>query len=96
MSLKVFLSFCFSSSKDNTILLPKYLCVEFSSIKLSWDNKSENRKNKKYPSVQKSYSTSRQGIGGQKKKENISESETTTLKYFYNLKKNQQDQGDKK
>ena len=44
-------------------------------------------KHKKYSSVRKSYSTSRKGIGGRKKKEKISKSETKTLMYFDNLKK---------
>ena len=43
----MFLSFCFSSSKHNIILLLKYICVEFISIKLPWDNKSKSRKNTK-------------------------------------------------
>ena len=48
-----------------------------------------------YPSVRKSYSSNRKGIGGRKNKENISTSKTTTLTYYYNLKKMQQDQGGK-
>ena len=48
-----------------------------------------------YPSVRKSYSSNRKGIGGRKNKENISKSKTTTLTYYYNLKKMQQDQGGK-
>ena len=92
LSLNVCLSFCFSSSKHNIMLLLKYICLEFISIKLPWDNKSKSRKNKKYSSVRKSYSTSRKGIGGRKEKEKISKSKTTTLTYFDNLKKRQQDQ----
>ena len=37
---ELFLYFCFLLSKDNTIVLLKYLCVEFISIKLPWENKS--------------------------------------------------------
>ena len=48
-----------------------------------------------YPSVLKSYSSSCKGIGGHKKKEKIIKSKTTTLAYFDNLKKNQQNQGGK-
>ena len=48
-----------------------------------------------YPSVRKGYSTSHKGIGGCKKKAKISKSKTTTLTYFDNLKKKQQDQGSK-
>ena len=57
--------------------------------------KSKNRKTHNYPSVRKSYSTSRTGIGGRKKKEVISKSKTTALTYFDKLKKKQQDQGGK-
>ena len=64
------------------MLLLKYICLEFIYIKLPWDNKSKSRKNKKYSSVRKSYSTSRKGIGGRKEKEKISKSKTTTLTYF--------------
>ena len=91
----MFLSFCFSSSKHNIILLLKYICVESISIKLPWENKSKTSKNKKYSSVRKSYSTSRKGIGGRKEKEKISKSKITALTYFDNLKKKQQDQGSK-
>ena len=48
-----------------------------------------------YPSVPKSYSTSRNGIGGRKREKKISKSKTTTLTYFDSLKKKQQDQGSK-
>ena len=37
--------FLFLIIKRNSILLRKYLCVEFISIKLPWKNKSENRRN---------------------------------------------------
>ena len=57
--------------------------------------KKKQEKHKKYSRVRKSYSTIRKGIGGPKKKEKISKSETTTLTYFDNLKKKQQDQGSK-
>ena len=74
----MFLSFCFSSSKHNILLL-KQTCVEFISIKIG---KTQNS------SVQKSYSTSRKGTGGRKKKEK-NRNKTTTLEYFDNLKKKQ-------
>ena len=38
LSLNVFLTFYFSSSKHNIIVLLKYTCVEFISIKLPWEN----------------------------------------------------------
>ena len=55
----------------------------------------EIEKIQNYSSVRKSYSTSCKGIGGRKNKEKISKSKTTTLTYFHNLKKKQQDQGGK-
>ena len=55
----------------------------------------KQERHKKYPSVRKSYSTSRKGIGGRKEKEKISKSKTTTLTRFDNLKKRQQDQDGK-
>ena len=55
----------------------------------------KQEKRKKYSSVQKSYLTSRKGIGDRKKKEKNSKSESTSLTYFDNLKKKQQDQGSK-
>ena len=87
----MFLSFCFSLSKHNIIvLLLKYTCVEFISIKLLWKNQIRKvEKYKKYTSVQKSYSTSCKGIGGHKKTEKISKGKTTTLMYFDNFKKKQ-------
>ena len=91
----MFLSFCFSLSKHNIVLYLKYTCVEFIFIKPPWKIKSESRKHKKYTSAQKSYSTSCKDIGGCKKTEKISKSKTTTLTYFDNLKKKQQDQGGK-
>ena len=48
-----------------------------------------------YSSFKKSYSTSRKHIGDLKKKRKISTRKTTTLAYFNNLKKKQQDQGGK-
>ena len=48
-----------------------------------------------YPCAQKGYSTSRTGIGGQKKKEVIINIKITTLSYFDKWKKKQQDQGGK-
>ena len=47
----------------------------------------------KYPGFRKSFSTSRKGIGGRKKKEKISKSKTTTLVFFVNLKNKQQYRG---
>ena len=65
-------------------------------MKLPWENQiRKQEKHKKYTSVRKSYSTSCKGIGGCKKTEKISKSKTTTLTYFDNLKKKQQDQGGK-
>ena len=52
-------------------------------------------KTRNYPSVRKSYSTSRKGFGSLKKKYKNNKSKTTTLPYFDNSKKKQQDQGDK-
>ena len=48
-----------------------------------------------YSSFKKGYSTSRKHIGDLKKKRKISTRKTTTLAYFNNLKKKQQDQGGK-
>ena len=48
----------------------------------------KKEKHKNYSSVRKIYSTGCKGIGGHKKKETNSKSETTTMKYFDNLKKN--------
>ena len=62
----MFLSFCVSSSKHNIILLLKYTCVEFISIKLLWESQIKKLEKHKYPSL-RSYSTSRKGIGGRKK-----------------------------
>ena len=89
----MFLSFCFSSSKYNIILLLKYTCVEFISIKLLWENQIKKLEN--YPSLRKSYLTSPKGIGGRKKKGKISKSKATTLAFFVNLKKKQQDPSSK-
>ena len=47
-----------------------------------------------HPSVRKSYSAGRKSISGRQKKE-VSKSKTTSLTYFNNLKKKQQDQGGK-
>ena len=60
--------------------------------------RKSNQKIKKtlnYCSVRKSYSISRKEIGDHKKKEQNSKIKTTTLAYFDNLKKKQQDQGGK-
>ena len=81
LSLNMLLSFCVSSSKHNIVLL-KYTCAEFISIKLLWESQIKKLKKHKYPSLRKSYSTSRKGIGGREKKEKISKSKTTTLTYF--------------
>ena len=89
------LSFCVSLSKHNIILLLKYTCVEFISIKLLWESQIQKLEKRKHPSLPKSYSTNRKGIGGCKKEEKISKSKTTTLVFFDNLKKKQQDQGSK-
>ena len=92
----MFLSFCFSLSKHNIALLLKYICVEFISIKLPWENQiRKEEKHKKYTSFRKSCSTSRKGISGHKNTEKINKDKTTTLTYFDNLKKKQKDQGGK-
>ena len=44
----------------------------------------------KYPSFRKSFSTSRKGIDGRKKKKKISKRKTKTLLFFDNLKNKQQ------
>ena len=46
-----------------------------------------------YAGARKSYSTSRTGIGGRKKKEVITNSKRTKLSYFDKWKNMQQDQG---
>ena len=92
----MFSSSCFSLSKHNIIvLILKCTCVEFIPSSYHGKIKPKKRKNKKYTNVRKSYSTSRKGIGGRKKTEKISKAKTTTLTYFDNLKKKQQDQGGK-
>ena len=78
--------------QNNVILLLNNTCVEFISIKLPWEHQIKKLQN--YPSVRKSYSTSSKAIGGCKNKEKI-KSKTTTLTYFDNLKKKQQDQAGK-
>ena len=85
--VNVFLSFCFSSSKHNIIILLKYTCVEFISIKRPWKNQIKNRKNTIIQVAR--------ALVAVRKKEKISESKTTTVTYFDNLKKKQQDQGGK-
>ena len=50
-------------------------------------------KTRNYPCARKSYSTSRTGIGGRKKKEVITNSKRTKLSYFDKWKNMQQDQG---
>ena len=63
------------------ILLLKYTCVEFTSIKGLWKSQIKN------------FTTNCKGIGGSKKKQKISKSKTTTLEFFDNLKNRQQYQG---
>ena len=70
-----------------------WLAIIFECVFFIFLLKQEKRK--KYSSVQKSYLTSRKGIGDRKKKEKNSKSESTSLTYFDNLKKKQQDQGSK-
>ena len=65
----MFLTFCFSSSKHNIILLLKYTCVEFISIKLPWKNQIKKFEKHNHLSVRKIYLTSRKGIGDSKKKQ---------------------------
>ena len=83
----MFLSFCFSSPKHNIILLLKYTCVEFISIKQPTKNQIKKWEKHNYPS--------RKGVGGPKEKRKKFKSETLTLRYFDNLKKKQHDQGGK-
>ena len=59
------------------------------SIKQTWENQIKKLEKYNDPSFRKSYSTSRKGICSHKKKN--SKSKTTTLVYFNNLKKKQQD-----
>ena len=54
--------------------------VHFHQATLGKSNQKLERH--KYPSLRKSYSTSRKGIDGREKKEKISKSKTTTLTYF--------------
>ena len=68
--------------------------VYFHQATIGKSNKKKLEKHN-YPSVRKSYSTSRKGIGDCKKKDKSSKSIITTLTYFENLKKKQQDQGGK-
>ena len=60
-------------------------------------NKSNQKigKARNYPCAWKSYSTSRIGIGGRKKKEVIINSKTKALSYFDKWKKKQLDQSGK-
>ena len=60
-------------------------------------NKSNQKIGKacNYPCARKSYSTSRIGIGGRKKKEVIINSKTKALSYFDKWKKKQLDQSGK-
>ena len=92
--------FCLSvlpSPKHKIILFLKHRCAEFISIKLRTMSKSNQKigKTRNYPCARTSYSTSRTGIGGHKKKEVIINSKTSTLLYFDKWKKKQQDQGGK-
>ena len=82
--LNVFLSFCFSASKHNIILLLKYTSIELISIKLPKTQLSLCSTN---------YSTSCKVIGDCKKKEKISKSKTTTLTYLENWKNKQKYHG---
>ena len=61
----------FSHHWNSIILLLKYMCFEFISIKLPTMGKSNQKigKTHNYPSVQKSYLTSCTAIGGRKKNE---------------------------
>ena len=85
------------SSKHNITLLLKHRCAEFISINLPIMSKSNQTlgKTRNYPCARKTYSTSRTGIGGLKKKEVIINSKTATLSYFDKWKKKQQDQSGK-
>ena len=95
MSLSVFLSFCFSSSKHNIVQLLKYTRVEFISIKLPWEDQIKLGKHKIILVFRKVTQLVVSDLGDRKKKEKNSKSKTTALAYFNNLKKKQQDQGGK-
>ena len=84
------------SAKHNITLLLKHRCIEFIPISLPTMSKSNQKigKTRNYPCAQKSYSTSRTGIGGHKKKEVIINGKTATS-YFDKWKKKQQDQSGK-
>ena len=95
MSLSVFLSFCFSSSKHNIVQLLKYTRVEFISLKLPWEDQIKLGKHKIILVFRKVTQLVVSDLGDRKKKEKNSKSKTTALAYFNNLKKKQQDQGGK-
>ena len=84
------------SAKHNITLLLKHRCIEFIPISLPTMSKSNQKigKTRNYPCARKSYSTSRTGIGGHKKKEVIINGKTATS-YFDKWKKKQQDQSGK-
>ena len=94
LSLNLFLSSC------SPIIKTKHSTSEtqeFISIRLSTRSKSNQAlgKTRNYAGTQKSYSTSRTGIGDRQKKEVITNSERTPLSYFDKWKKKQQDQSGK-
>ena len=91
----MFLSFCFSSWKQHYSTSEIHTCWVYLHKPTIGESNQKIGKTQKYLSVWKSFSTSCKSIGGRKKKEKISESKTTTLTYFDNLKKKQQDQGSK-
>ena len=84
------------SAKHNITLLLKHRCIEFKPISLPTMSKSNQKigKTRNYPCARKSYSTSRTGTGGHKKKEVIINGKTATS-YFDKWKKKQQDQSGK-
>ena len=93
MGYYLWMYFVFSvlpSCKHKIIVLVKHRCVEFTSIKLRTMSKSNQKIEKKhnYSCAWKSYSTSRTGIGGRKKKEVIINSKTTTLSHLSGKRSN--------
>ena len=79
----VFLSFCFSSTKHNIILLLKYTCVEFISIKLPWENQIKNyQKHKIILQFTKVTKLVTRALVAKRKNGKISKSKTTTLTFF--------------
>ena len=95
LSLNVFLSLFFIIETLHYSISEIHMCRVYFHQDTMGKSNQKIGKTHNYPSVQQCYSTSHKGIGGHKKQEKISKSKTTTLAYFDNLKKKQQDQGSK-